>query len=90
MLGYAGVDVYLYGYCLDDPINFVDRNGLQGRSEKDDEEESENLEHQNDKSSKSNNDSITGMDRLKENQALGYSVVRFQLFPTTKGLLPSS
>ncbi|NDV24969.1 hypothetical protein FMS18_19990, partial [Desulfovibrio sp. JC022] len=27
-LGYDGGDVDVYGYCLDDPINFVDRNGL--------------------------------------------------------------
>ncbi|NDV24979.1 RHS repeat-associated core domain-containing protein, partial [Desulfovibrio sp. JC022] len=27
-LGYAGGDVDVYGYCLDDPINFVDRKGL--------------------------------------------------------------
>ncbi|WP_320172319.1 RHS repeat-associated core domain-containing protein [Maridesulfovibrio sp.] len=29
-LGYAGGDVDLYGYCLDDPINFVDPFGLWG------------------------------------------------------------
>ena len=28
-LGYDGGDVDLYGYCLDDPINFVDRLGLK-------------------------------------------------------------
>ncbi|TIH13004.1 hypothetical protein D0S45_15890, partial [Marinifilum sp. JC120] len=27
-MGYDGGDVDVYGYCLDDPINFVDRNGL--------------------------------------------------------------
>ncbi|NDV24970.1 hypothetical protein FMS18_19995 [Desulfovibrio sp. JC022] len=27
-LGYDGGDVDVYGYCLDDPSNFVDRNGL--------------------------------------------------------------
>ncbi|NDV24247.1 hypothetical protein FMS18_16155 [Desulfovibrio sp. JC022] len=27
-LGYAGGDVDVYGYCLDDPINFVDRKEL--------------------------------------------------------------
>lgn len=32
-LGYAGGDVDLYGYCGDDPINFVDRLGLSDTSE---------------------------------------------------------
>ncbi|OEU69571.1 MAG: hypothetical protein BA863_13520 [Desulfovibrio sp. S3730MH75] len=27
-IGYAGGDVDVYGYCLDDPINFIDRTGL--------------------------------------------------------------
>ncbi|WP_031481664.1 RHS repeat domain-containing protein [Maridesulfovibrio frigidus] len=27
-VGFAGGDVDVYGYCLDDPINFVDRTGL--------------------------------------------------------------
>ncbi len=33
-IGLAGGDVDVYGYCLDDPINFVDRTGLnwEGRS----------------------------------------------------------
>ena len=42
-LGYAGGDADLYGYCLDDPINFVDRDGLQGRSEKIDKPENKEL-----------------------------------------------
>ncbi|GFM32755.1 RHS repeat domain-containing protein [Desulfovibrio subterraneus] len=29
-LGYAGGDVDVYGYCLDDPINLVDPMGLEG------------------------------------------------------------
>ncbi|SDK59052.1 RHS repeat-associated core domain-containing protein [Maridesulfovibrio ferrireducens] len=29
-IGFAGGDVDVYGYCLDDPINFVDRTGLMG------------------------------------------------------------
>ena len=32
-LGVAGGDVDVYGYCLDDPINFHDRTGLAGKSE---------------------------------------------------------
>ncbi|WP_432735849.1 RHS repeat domain-containing protein [Maridesulfovibrio sp. FT414] len=32
-LGYAGGDVDVYGYCADDPVNFVDRVGLKKRSE---------------------------------------------------------
>ncbi len=32
-LGFAGGDVDVYGYCLDDPINFHDRTGLAGKSE---------------------------------------------------------
>ncbi|WP_291329654.1 RHS repeat-associated core domain-containing protein [Desulfovibrio sp. UCD-KL4C] len=32
-LGLAGGDVDVYGYCLDDPINFYDRTGLAGESE---------------------------------------------------------
>ncbi len=32
-LGFAGGDVDVYGYCLDDPINFHDRTGLEGKSE---------------------------------------------------------
>ena len=60
-LGYAGGDVDLYGYCLDDPINFVDRDGLKGRSEKEDDGDSE---------SEDKNRSITGMDMRKERQAL--------------------
>lgn len=31
-LGYGGGDVDVYGYCWDDPINFVDREGLKGKS----------------------------------------------------------
>ncbi len=60
-LGYAGGDVDLYGYCLDDPINFVDRDGLKGRNGKEDDGESgaEDKKH-----------SITGMDMRKERQAL--------------------
>ncbi|WP_092158206.1 RHS repeat-associated core domain-containing protein [Maridesulfovibrio ferrireducens] len=27
-IGLAGEDVDVYGYCLDDPINFHDRTGL--------------------------------------------------------------
>ncbi|WP_051677131.1 RHS repeat domain-containing protein [Maridesulfovibrio frigidus] len=27
-IGFAGGDIDVYGYCLDDPINFVDRTGL--------------------------------------------------------------
>ena len=37
-IGFAGGDVDVYGYCLDDPINFVDRTGLAGESEKSKEE----------------------------------------------------
>ncbi len=29
-IGLAGGDVDVYGYCLDDPINFIDRTGLFG------------------------------------------------------------
>ncbi|WP_280141299.1 RHS repeat-associated core domain-containing protein [Maridesulfovibrio ferrireducens] len=32
-IGFAGGDVDIYGYCLDDPINFHDRTGLAGKSE---------------------------------------------------------
>ncbi|MBI9111614.1 RHS repeat domain-containing protein [Maridesulfovibrio ferrireducens] len=32
-IGLAGGDVDVYGYCLDDPINFHDRTGLAGKSE---------------------------------------------------------
>ncbi|WP_281248180.1 hypothetical protein [Desulfovibrio gilichinskyi] len=32
-LGFTGGDVDVYGYCLDDPINFYDRTGLAGKSE---------------------------------------------------------
>ncbi len=32
-IGLAGGDVDIYGYCLDDPINFVDRTGLAAKSE---------------------------------------------------------
>ncbi len=32
-IGFAGGDVDVYGYCLDDPINFYDRTGLEGKSE---------------------------------------------------------
>ncbi|SDL07673.1 RHS repeat-associated core domain-containing protein [Maridesulfovibrio ferrireducens] len=32
-IGLAGGDVDVYGYCLDDPINFHDRTGLTGESE---------------------------------------------------------
>ncbi|WP_291330352.1 RHS repeat domain-containing protein [Desulfovibrio sp. UCD-KL4C] len=32
-IGFAGGDVDVYGYCLDDPINFHDRTGLEGKSE---------------------------------------------------------
>lgn len=35
-LGEAGGDVDLYGYCWDDPVNFVDRSGLRGISVEDD------------------------------------------------------
>ncbi|WP_319759027.1 RHS repeat-associated core domain-containing protein [Maridesulfovibrio sp.] len=59
-LGYAGGDVDLYGYCLDDPINFVDRLGLSETSEASEE----------DSGSEDKNRSITGMDMRKERQAL--------------------
>ena len=32
-LGLAGGDVDVYGYCADDPVNFIDRVGLQDESE---------------------------------------------------------
>ncbi len=32
-IGLAGGDVDVYGYCLDDPINFHDRTGLAGQSQ---------------------------------------------------------
>ncbi|OEU68731.1 MAG: hypothetical protein BA863_03935 [Desulfovibrio sp. S3730MH75] len=32
-MGYDGGDVDIYGYCLDDPINFHDRIGLASESE---------------------------------------------------------
>ncbi len=32
-LGLAGGDVDVYGYCADDPVNFIDRIGLQDESE---------------------------------------------------------
>ncbi|WP_421902557.1 RHS repeat domain-containing protein [Maridesulfovibrio sp.] len=35
-LGLAGGDVDAYGYCADDPVNFIDRVGLQDESEKGD------------------------------------------------------
>ncbi len=38
-LGYAGGDVDLYGYCGDDPVNFVDRLGLSDTSEASEDEE---------------------------------------------------
>ena len=40
-LGYAGGDVDLYGYCGDDPVNFVDRLGLFDESSSDDDGKSE-------------------------------------------------
>ncbi|SMF38657.1 RHS repeat domain-containing protein, partial [Desulfovibrio gilichinskyi] len=42
-LGFAGGDVDVYGYCLDDPINFHDRTGLAGKSEE--KEEGKNLDY---------------------------------------------
>ncbi|TIH08829.1 RHS repeat-associated core domain-containing protein, partial [Marinifilum sp. JC120] len=39
-LGYDGGDVDVYGYCLDDPINFTDRDGLQSSSEESGNEDS--------------------------------------------------
>lgn len=43
-LGYAGGDVDLYGYCRDDPVNFVDRLGLSDTSEASDKGEDEDTE----------------------------------------------
>jgi|GEM_PF-3868359 len=40
-LGYAGGDVDLYGYCGDDPVNFVDRLGLSDTSEASEDEGAE-------------------------------------------------
>ncbi len=40
-LGYAGGDVDLYGYCGDDPVNFVDRLGLNDTSEASEDEGAE-------------------------------------------------
>lgn len=40
-LGYAGGDVDLYGYCGDDPVNFVDRLGLFDESSSADDGKSE-------------------------------------------------
>ncbi|SDK51211.1 RHS repeat-associated core domain-containing protein [Maridesulfovibrio ferrireducens] len=37
-IGLAGGDVDVYGYCLDDPINFHDRTGLAGKSENEEKE----------------------------------------------------
>ena len=39
-MGFAGGDVDIYGYCWDDPNNFVDRDGLKGESEDSDEKSS--------------------------------------------------
>ncbi|OEU66955.1 MAG: hypothetical protein BA863_11890 [Desulfovibrio sp. S3730MH75] len=36
-LGLDGGDVDVYGYCLDDPINFIDRTGLMAEAESEDE-----------------------------------------------------
>ncbi|WP_432735886.1 RHS repeat domain-containing protein [Maridesulfovibrio sp. FT414] len=71
-LGDEGGDVDVYGYCLDDPVNFVDRDGLQGRSEQADDAESKSKEQEasNDGIGKGKSDSITGMDMIKERQAL--------------------
>ncbi len=43
-LGYAGGDVDLYGYCGDDPVNFIDRMGLSDTSEAQEEDEGEGTE----------------------------------------------
>ncbi|WP_432735879.1 RHS repeat-associated core domain-containing protein [Maridesulfovibrio sp. FT414] len=68
-LGYAGGDVDVYGYCADDPVNFVDRVGLKKRSEEG-EKDIETEDHENKAPNESTNDSITGMNILKERQAL--------------------
>ncbi|WP_291330359.1 RHS repeat-associated core domain-containing protein [Desulfovibrio sp. UCD-KL4C] len=48
-IGFAGGDVDIYGYCLDDPINFYDRTGLEGKSKK----------NKQNNSKKENKDSVT-------------------------------
>ncbi|SDK73687.1 RHS repeat-associated core domain-containing protein [Maridesulfovibrio ferrireducens] len=48
-IGLAGGDVDVYGYCLDDPINFHDRTGLAGESEELDIEENKHEQLQRNK-----------------------------------------
>jgi RHS repeat-associated protein len=43
-LGYDGGDVDVYGVCLDDPVNFVDRLGLSDTSEAQGEDKDEGTE----------------------------------------------
>ena len=46
-IGLAGGDVDVYGYCWDDPNNFVDRDGLKGKSEeKDKDGDKKNTKHE--------------------------------------------
>ncbi len=63
-LGYAGGDVDLYGYCLDDPINFVDRLGLSETSEASEEDEEEST---NDKEKKDSQDEKNNEQKSKKN-----------------------
>ena len=42
-LGLDGGDVDVYGYCLDDPINFIDRTGLMAEAESEDDVPSHEL-----------------------------------------------
>ncbi|OEU65469.1 MAG: hypothetical protein BA863_08695 [Desulfovibrio sp. S3730MH75] len=42
-LGLDGGDVDVYGYCLDDPINFIDRTGLMAEAESEEEVPSHEL-----------------------------------------------
>ena len=75
-IGFAGGDVDVYGYCWDDPNNFVDRDGLKGKSEEKD---------SNEKNPKSNRKILKNHDSLDEALANGLDEVHQRVSSIKRG-----
>ncbi|WP_291329786.1 RHS repeat-associated core domain-containing protein [Desulfovibrio sp. UCD-KL4C] len=83
-LCYEGGDVDLYGYCLDDPINFVDRDGLHGSSERTD-DENENEDSDDPKNEKSEDSKESGKEAKKAAKKKGKNYLKRLVGSAAKG-----
>ena len=75
-IGLAGGDVDVYGYCWDDPNNFVDRDGLKGKSEE---------KETNEKTSKHNSKNLKNHESLDKALANGLDEVNQSVPSKEKG-----